>query len=323
MELYYVVMVVAFIAGLLAVEALYGMWNVNRGPEARRVSQRLRIMSAGGHAQEELDVLKKRDISKLPTLERWLLSLPRFDQLDRLLVQSGLNLSVSSFLLWEIAFVVLFGWVAWWFTGMLWFAITIAALFAAFPFLYVVRAKFKRQYALLLQLPDALGLISRALRAGHAFSGGLKMVGDEMPDPIATEFRTTFDELNFGLSLNEAMMNLARRVDIPDVRYFVIAVLIQRESGGNLAEVFDKIAEIIRERLRLLGRVRVLSAQGRMEAWIMTILPFVVAGIMFTLWPQFMSILWKEEAGRALLAVAAVMMILGIIVMWRMIRIRI
>lgn len=323
MALYYVVMVVAFIAGLLAVEALYGVWNVNRGPEARRVAQRLRLMSAGGHAAEELDVLKKRDVSKLPRFERWLLTLPRADLLDRLLVQSGLNLSVSAFLLWEIVFALLFGGLAWWFTKMLWFAVAVAVLFAAFPLLYVLRAKFKRQYALLLQLPDALGLISRALRAGHAFSGGLKMVGDEMPDPIATEFRITFDELNFGLSLNEAMMNLARRVDIPDIRYFVIAVLIQRESGGNLAEIFDKIAELIRERLRLLGRVRVLSAQGRMEAWIMTILPFAVAGIMFTLWPQFMSLLWHEDAGRVLLAIAALMMVFGIIVMWRMIRIRI
>ena len=322
MELYYAVLVVAFIAALLAVEALYAVWNTSHGPEARRIAQRIRVMSVGGHATEKLDILKKRELSKLPPMERWLLALPRADRLDRLLVQSGLNIAVSAFLVWVMAFFILFGALAWWLTGMLWFGAVIAVLCGAFPYLYAERARHKRFHALLVQLPDALDLISRALRAGHAFSGGLKMVADEMPEPIAGEFGTTFEELNVGLPLDEAMKNMASRVDIPDIGYFVITFLIQRETGGNLAEVFEKISQLIRERLRLLGRVRVLSTQGRMEAWIMTILPFAVAGVMFTLGPQIMSLLWKEETGRGLLAAAAVLMVLGIWMMWRMIRIR-
>lgn len=323
MELYYVVLAVSFIAALLAVEALYGMWNSSRGPEARHVAQRIRIMSAGGHADEEIEVLKKRDVSRLPAIDRLLLELPRIENLDRLIVQSGLSIGVSTFFLMMLVMFLLAAALLFWMTKVLWFALLCGLLAAVFPYLYVLRAKVRRMHALLLQLPDALDLIGRALRAGHAFSGGLKMVADELPDPIAHEFRVTFDELNFGLPMDEAMMNLTRRVDIPDVRYFVISVLIQRETGGNLAEIFDKISALIRDRLRLLGRIRVLSAQGRLEGWIMTILPFATAAILFTLWPQFMSILWEEPAGRTLMAIAGVMIVIGIVIMWRMIRIRI
>ena len=127
----------------------------------------------------------------------------------------------------------------------------------------------KRLHRIEEQLPDALDLMSRALRAGHAFPTALKMVGDEMNDPLASEFRATFDEVNFGISTADALTNLATRVPSTDLRYFVIAVMIQRETGGNLSELLDSISAIIRDRIKLLGQVRVLSAEGKMSAWVL------------------------------------------------------
>lgn len=323
MVLYYAVLVIAFIAALMAVESLYGMWNTMRGPEAMRLENRLQSLSAGGHAKKEVSLLKQRELSKSPMLEQILLELPRVHQLDRLLVQSGMNMSVAIFMFWSL---MLFGagfLLAYVLTKIFVYSVIMGAFFSALPYLIVVRAKFKRMHNLLLQLPDSLDLVARALRAGHAFSGGIKMVADEMAEPISSEFRATFDELNYGLSLEDAMLNMSERVDIPDMKYFVISVLIQRETGGNLAAVLDKIAQIIRDRLRMLGRIRVLSSQGRLEAWILSILPFSVAGIMFLVWPEFMSVLWKDPAGQVMIATAAVMMVTGIFIMWRMVRIRI
>ncbi|PWB54689.1 MAG: pilus assembly protein TadB [Nitrosomonadales bacterium] len=323
MELYYVILVVAFIAGLLAVEALYGFWNATRGPEAVRVEKRLRLMSAGGHGEEGGSILKKRQLAKTAGMERFLLQMPRIHELDRLLVQAGSSLSVSMLMLLMAVLFAGVGVLAWLFSRQPLVGLALGAVAGMLPVFMVVRAKFKRMNRILLQLPDALDLLGRAMRAGHAFSGGVKMAAEEMPEPIAGEFRAVFDELNYGLPLENAMLNLAERVDIPDMKYFVISVLIQRETGGNLAGILDKISGLIRERLKLLGRVRVLASQGRLEAWILSLMPFVVAGILFIIWPDFMSILWKDPAGRVMVGTALVMMVMGIFVMWRMIRIRI
>lgn len=323
MELYYVILVVAFIAGLLAVEALYGFWNATRGPEASRIEKRLRLMSAGGHGEEVGSILKKRQLAQTAGMEKLMLQVPRIHELDRLLIQAGSNLSVSMFLLLTIFLFIGVGLLAWYFFLLPLVGLMCGAVAAIMPTLLILRSKAKRMNRILLLLPDSLDLLARAMRAGHAFSGGVKMVADEMPEPIAGEFRTVFDELNYGLPLENAMLNLAERVDVPDMKYFVISVLIQRETGGNLAGILDKISGLIRERLKLLGRVRVLASQGRLEAWILSLMPFFVAGILFLIWPDFMAILWKDPAGRVMIWTAMVMMAMGIFVMWRMIRIRI
>ena len=323
MQLYHIVLVAVFITALLGLEALYGFWNASRGPEAKRISRRLRMMSSGGQEDENIQLIKKKQLESLPALERMLMSFPRISKLDQLLEQAGSNMSVTSLLIMTIVFFVL-GLIVGSFVLKTWvFGLATGIAIGSIPMFSIVRRKQKRMNTILMQLPDALDLIARAMRAGHAFSGGLKMVGDEMPEPIASEFRTTFDELNYGLSMENAMMHLSTRVDIPDMKYFVISVLIQRETGGNLASILDKIGSLIRERLRLFGRIRVLSSQGRLEAWILSILPFAVASILFLIWPDFVSLLWKEHAGQIMLATAGSMLILGVIVMWRMVRIRV
>lgn len=323
MQLYHFILVAVFIAALLALESLYGFWHIHQGPEAKRVARRLRLMSTGGHDDENMQLIKKRHLDGLPAFERMLMGLPRMPKLDALLEQAGSNMSVTTLLALTAACFVLGLFVGGYFSGFGLFGLGAGVAIGSIPLFFVVRAKQKRMRRMLLQLPDALELIARAMRAGHAFSGGLKMVADEMPEPIAGEFRITFDELNYGLSMENAMLNLAARVDIPDMKYFVISVVIQRETGGNLASVLENIAGLIRERLRLFGRIRVLSSQGRLEAWILSILPFAVAFILFVIWPQFISLLWTEVLGRVMLATAGVMLILGVLMMWRMVRIRV
>lgn len=322
--LYYLFATLIFLAVVLLVEGAYLIWNSSKGPEAERIARRLRVMSAGSHGGEQnISIIKDRLLSKTPMMQRVLLQMPRVGAMDRLLQQSGVTWSVSDFLgLSLIAFLAtLFGTS---YLPMPWlFRLVIAVVVALLPYLYVTRAKTKRLDRIEQQLPDALDLMGRALRAGHAFPTALKMVGDEMSDPIATEFRIAFDEVNFGIAMPDALMNLATRVPSTDLRYFVIAVLIQRETGGNLSELLATISAIIRDRLKLMGQVKVLSAEGRLSAWILSLLPFGAAFMIQIVNPKFLEVLYTDPAGRKMLAVAGVMMLLGILAMRKIIHIRV
>jgi tight adherence protein B len=165
-------------------------------------------------------------------------------------------------------------------------------------------------------------MIARGLRAGHAFSTSIKFAADEFDDPLGTEFAKTIDEVNFGVSVTDALKNLADRVDCPDVQYFVVSVIIQREAGGNLAEVMDKIAHIIRERFKFRGKVKVLSAEGKLTALVLTGLPFVIVVVLMFTRPDYIRMLWVEPTGRIVTVLAALMMAAGILIIRRMIHIK-
>ncbi|HSD44733.1 MAG TPA: type II secretion system F family protein [Burkholderiales bacterium] len=314
----------AFIALVLMLEGLYLTWNAYRGPEAKKIERRLRALSAGGTGGAEASILKQRLLSEAPTLQQWLLGLPRIGDLDKLLQQSGSTWSVTVFFVITliagigafvlVSFVPLLHWAL---------CVLIAVGAGALPFLYILRKRHKRMQQIEQQLPDALDLISRALKAGHAFPSGLQMVSEEAKDPIAGEFRIVHDEVNFGVAVPTALTNLANRVPSTDMRYFIIAVLIQRETGGNLTELLGNISTLIRERLKLLGKVRVLSAEGRMSAWILCALPFVLAGVINLIHPKFMAVLWTDPMGLKMIYAALVMMVLGALWMRKIIRIRV
>jgi tight adherence protein B len=322
--LYYIFATLIFIAVVLLIEGLYLSWNAAKGPEAERVARRLRMMSAGAHGgQASVTMIRKRLLSKTPLFQRLLLGMPRAHALDRLLEQSGLTWSVADFL-GASALAALAG-----LAGASWFALpwplrlALAGAAALLPLLYVRGAKGKRLVRVEQQLPDALDLMGRALRAGHAFPTALKMVGDEMSAPLAEEFRAAFDEVNFGIAMQDALMNLATRVPSTDLRYFVIAVLIQRETGGNLAELLDGISRIIRERMKLLGQVRVLSAEGKLSAWILSLLPFAAAAMIQLTNPKFLQLLYTDPGGQKMIAGAVGLMLVGVLVMRNIIRIRV
>jgi len=323
-NLLYAFIVLAFLAVVFLLEGMYLTWNAYKGPEAKRIERRLRAMSAGGAGGAEASILKQRLLSEAPLVQRWLLAVPRLHELDKLLQQSGSRWSVSGLL----ALMLASGVAAFVLASLLpllhWtFALLIGIGASALPLLYILRKRHTRMRKIEHQLPDALDLISRALKAGHAFPSGLQMVAEETKDPIAGEFRIVHDEINYGVAVPTALMNLAQRVPSTDMRYFVVAVLIQRETGGNLTELLGNISTLIRERLKLLGKIRVLSAEGRLSAWILCALPFVLAGVINVVHPTFMAVLWTDPMGLHMIYAALVMMGLGALWMRKIIRIRV
>lgn len=321
--LYYLFVVLGFFAVVLFLEGAFLTWNAYKGPEKTRIAKRLQAISAGGSSGQSTTLAKQRLLAKTPGLQNLLLSMPRVHLLDRLLLQSGLDISVAGFLGVTVIAALLGALVAV-FLGVPLLLLAIIAIAAgALPLMYISRAKNKRMKVIENQLPDALDLMGRAMRAGHAFPSALRMVGNEMAEPIASEFRTVFEEINYGISTQEALTNLSTRVPSTDLSYFVIAVLIQHETGGNLSELLGNISGIIRERLKLMGTIRVLSAEGKLSAWILTLLPFVLAITLQAINPGFLSVLWTDPAGIKMTIIALCMMLLGIYAMSRIIKIRV
>ena len=312
-----------FVAVALGLEGGFMWWNATRGPEAKRIERRLKLASAGGHGTEQLSILKQRALAESEGLQKLLLLVPRIHSVDRMLVQSGLSMSVGNLIGLVVSFacagligITLLG------KSMV-IALIVGVILGALPIIHVTRARDKRLSRISDQLPDAIDLMGRAMRAGHAFPTALKMVGDEMPEPIGIEFRTLFDEINYGVALQDALLNLLARVPSPDLQYLVVAILIQRESGGNLAELLDNISAIVRSRIKLMGEVRTLSAEGRLSAWILSGLPFVAALVINLVNPGFMKILWEDSAGLNLIYGALILMAFGIWWMSRIIKIRV
>ena len=315
--------VAVFIAVVLGIEGLFMWWNTTRGPEARRMARRLRAASAGGHGTEQLSILKQRMLSRSDTMQRLLLALPHVQTLDRIIVQSGLSVTLGDVILLTLLFGGAGVFVPMYLGRGLLFGILLGCILAALPTLYIFRARTKRMQRLENQLPDAIDLMGHAMRAGHAFPNALKMVGEEMSDPIGSEFRTLFDEINYGVRLEDALLNLLERVPSTDLQYFVVALLIQRETGGNLAELLDNISAIVRARIKLMGEIRTLSAEGRLSAWILSLLPFATALMINIVNPGFMTVLWNDPAGLKLIYFALFMMAFGIWWMSRIIKIRV
>lgn len=316
--------VLVFVAVLLLLQGLYLVWKSYKGPDARKLEQRLQALSASTDRTAQAQLLKQRMLSDVPVLQRLLLDLPRAQHLDRFLFQAGLDWTLSKLLL-ICAMLATIGFVT--VSGVLHQpplpALGAAALLASLPLLHVQRLRKRRLARLEQQLPEALDLITRALRSGHSFSSSLQMIGEEMSQPIANEFAIVSDEINFGVSLQQALANLSERVPITDLRYFVVAVLIQRESGGNLTEVLANLSRLIRDRLKLLSKVRVLSAEGRLSAWILGVMPFALAGLMNLFNPEFMSPLWTDPMGITLVQYMLGLMAVGVLILRRIIRIRV
>ncbi|CAM2141634.1 tight adherence protein B [Pararobbsia alpina] len=316
--------VLGFLAVVLMLEALYLLWNNKHGRATKRVEERVRAMSASGSVSaEQLSILKGRMLSNSPWLTQVLAMMPRVNAVDRHLLQSGVGWSVGR-LVSSMAFAAGIGWLIAFSLHLPGFVATAVVIVAgALPMLYVRRRRAKRILHLERQLPEAADLIARALRAGHAFPESIGMVADELPNPLGGEFRLAYDEISYGVSMNDALLNMVSRVPVDDLRYFVIAVLIQREAGGNLAEILGNISLIIRERLKLLGKIRVLSAEGRLSAWILGLLPFVVVGVLSLINPHFTDVFFDDPTGQAIALGGMVSMAFGVVWMRKIIRIHV
>ncbi|MBT2322938.1 type II secretion system F family protein [Variovorax paradoxus] len=319
-----VIAVLVFIAVLLLLEGLYLIWKAQNGPEATKIDKRLRALSAASDIGVQAQLLKQRLLSGVPAFQRLLLNLPRVHHLDRLILQAGLDWTVSKLLF----YIVISGCLSFFVVSSFFHAGLLVSLGAAvglgvLPLPYVQYKRNKRMSRFERQVPEALDLLVRALRSGHSFSSGLQMIGEEMAEPIANEFRIVADEVNFGVSLNQALTNLSERIPLTDLRYFVVAVLIQRDSGGNLTEVLGNLSRLIRERLKMMAKVKVLSSEGRLSAWVLGLMPFVLAGIMNIFNPKFMSPLWTDSIGISILQYMLSFMAVGVVILRKIIRIRV
>lgn len=194
---------------------------------------------------------------------------------------------------------------------------------AGAPFAYVAFMRSRRLRAFEKQFPEAIDLLGRAVRAGHSFSSGLEMIAGELAEPVAGEFRTTFEEQNFGLPVRDALLNLTERMPLIDVQFFVTALLIQKETGGNLAEILDNLSHVVRERFRIYGEVRVKTAQGRLTAAILISVPPIMILMMRVLNPDYIQILFRDPVGPYILGGAALLQVLGSIILWKIVNIEV
>lgn len=323
-QTFYAAVALVFVAVVLAIEGAWIWWNSKHGAVARRLESRIRAVAhVAGTRHETQTILKSRELDDASLLHRVLAKLGLAHPLVLMLQQSGLRWSIARLVgtclaLPPLIFAAL---------GLLRVPATVAAIAAAvaalLPFVYVQSRRTRRLYQFERQLPDACDMLARSLRSGHAFAAAIQMVGLEFAEPMGGEFRYTFDEINYGVPLNDALTNLARRVPIHDLRYFVIAVLIQRESGGNLAELLDSITVLVRERFKFFDKVRVLSAEGKLSAWVLVLLPFVTAGVMLVINPDFLQVLWQDPAGLRIVEVALGLMVVGVFWIRRTVRIRV
>jgi tight adherence protein B len=312
---------VGFLAVVLAIEGLYNMWASTRSAEARRLSERLHALAGELHSEAGLE--KARESERMPRLNQLLGRARAGARLTRFVRESSLSVSAVEVILVSAA-LGLFGLALPTLLGKPpIFGGVLGLGLAVLPWWRVAGRRGQRVQRLEHQFPEALDLMARAMRAGHSFPTGVKMVGDEMPAPLGHDFRVLFDEMNYGVPTNDALVHLAQRVPLADVSYFVVAVMIQRESGGNLAELLDKISSIVRARLKLLGEIRTLSAEGRLSAIILTALPFCVALVVNLVNPEFMAVLWTDPLGLRMVGVALFMMLAGILWMRKIIRIRV
>lgn len=311
----------AALALSLLLAGLSQIWRTQWSKSASQIKQRMRFIT-GELAVESRSLMKKRLLSQTPFFDAMLNKVPRMDDMDTLLTQAGVSWSMGQFLLsglllWLGTFItawVMLGW------GTAWLLANIPILLSL---LFLQHSRHQRVVRIEAQLPDTLDLMARAMQAGHAFSSAVLIVGTEGMQPIRGEFQTTFDEINFGIPTAAALQHLTQRVASSDLRFFVVAVLIQLETGGNLSEILKSLSALIRDRQRIAGSVRVLTAEGRLSAWILGLLPFVIALLLTVINPEFISKLWTDPLGILMLQVSLSLMAIGVWWMWHMVRIRI
>jgi tight adherence protein B len=244
-------------------------------------------------------------------LQRLLSRFPRVGDMEDLLLRSGLRWSLERFVLLTCFSSMLLGLPVWLFSRAALVSLVALMVGSWLPNLYLRYKANRRTRALESQLPGAIDHLNRAVRAGHPFSAGLKMLAEESDEPIASEFRAVFEEQRFGMPFEEALLGFGDRVDLPDVRILITAILVQREVGGNLAEILEKVAGTMRARFTIRRQVRVYTVQGRMSGYILAALPLVVGTFIFLLNRDYMDVLFTHPVGKGLLGFAMVLQLLG------------
>ena len=314
---------IAILTFLVVVVVFLGIW-VFASAEGTQEQVRKR-MSAVHKAERRGDVgvglklVRDEMMSSVPWMHQLMMKWSWATKLQDFLMQSGLTIKPAKLLLVSAVAGLAAYLIASYFLLPFYFALPIAIVVALAPIGYVAFMRTRRLRKFEEHFPEALDLLGRAVRAGHAFTTGLEMISKECPEPLAGEFRTAFEEQNFGLPLRDALLNLTERVPIIDVRFFVTALLIQKETGGNLAEILDGLARVIRDRFRIYREVRVRTAQGRLTAGILIALPIAMIFILGILNPHYIGVLFTDPWGPWVLAGAALLQVIGSAILWKII----
>ncbi len=309
--------------GVLALALAAGFW-VFRQDMARRQAKHQRLKGLERvHTLEPTKVLwRDRSLSTIPLLNRLLKAMPRVSDVQLLLLQAGNPCNLGALVLMCGVMATLGCLIGVWRdSGLL--ALNLAWMAALAPLAWLRLLRKKRLQAFDEQFPDAVEMMARALRAGHSFASALRMVGDETEDPVAGEFAKAFEDYSFGKSLEHALSDLVRRVGLQDVKFFVTAVVLQKETGGNLAEILDNIGGIIRERFRLMRQVRTLSAEGRLSGIILSLMPPVLLVILLIVSPGYIAMLFEHPLGNTILLAGGGFQVLGMLVIKRLVNIKV
>ena len=307
----------AVFSGVLAVASL---GEQVRRPPIRRILSRF---APPGERKTTFRLLRDTTMSALPVLHRWLTSAAYARRLATYLEQAEISQRVGVVLALVLLLALFAGHLAWRLTtSWLWLGLAMGG-FGSLPLLYVQRQRRRRLDRYATQLPDALDLLSQSLKVGHSLVQGIQVVAREMPEPVRTEFQRTYEELRLGRSLREALQSHAARVENMDFNLLATAVLIQREVGGNLTELLENASHTIRAREKLLGHIRALTGESRLSAKILLLLPLALGGAIYLIRPEMIMILFTDETGRTLLALAIAMEIVGMYAMKRITTIKV
>ena len=274
-------------------------------------------------ASEDAELMRRELFSDIPALSKLLATAPLIPQIHLYLQQAAVEMQVASFLLIVVG-LALFTWITTLLVnGNMLISLITAVAAASLPFAVVSYKRSRRFARFEEQFPDAMDLLARAVRAGHAFTTAFSLIGEEMPNPVAQEFEFTFHQQNLGLPMRDALANLAVRMPLPDVRIFVSALQIQRDSGGNLGEILDNLSQVVRERLELLRDVQTVTAEGRLSMYVLTAMPFVAGAGMYVMNPAYMTPLFTDPMGHTALIVAGIMQVFGYLVIRKIIKIKV
>ncbi len=302
---------------------LADVWGRRWSPRGRALRHRLATIAAHRrHAGRVLD----KDVSEHlpPWLSMALTRVPGMARVHGVVRRSGTGRSLLSVLGWSVGLCAGIGLLTLAFTPLPgWLALGFAALAGAAPVLWLQRVASQRRVRFESQLPEALDFMTRALRSGFGLTVALGMVGDELPAPIGVEFKQGFDQISIGMSFDDAMADMAQRLQSSDLNFLVIALVIHRQTGGNLTELLTSLARTVRERIKLKGKVRVLASEGRLSGLLIGALPFLLAAILSMVNPGYMSSLWLTPAGQTLVGVGLSLMAVGGLWMWKIVQIRV
>ena len=320
------ILFVIFAAFFLAVALLAFSLTAPRAKDTKRTISRLEAIAlpqSNVAQEEEVSLRRVEQLSGIPWLDSLLRQVDFSKRMRLLLHQADVKWTVGQLLLFSVLLAFVSGTLVQLRTEALALAFVAGLGSGSGPFLFVLRKRSSRFDRMRQYLPEALDLMNSAIRAGHSLTSAMGMAAKESPEPIRREFRQCYEEQNFGMELRLALTNLATRVPIHDIRIIVAAVLIQNDSGGNLTEILDRVASLIREDFRLQGQVRIHTAQGRMTGWVLSLLPPGLGVLLYMVHPAQMSVLWTREVGRIMLCGSIVMTILGGLIIRKIVRIQV